>query len=298
MKGLCFINDQWVELKDTTIPISDLGIVRGYGVFDYLRTYGGRPFHVQDHLIRFKRSAEILDLSIPYTFPEIETIIEEILEKTQFSETSLKLILTGGRSSDQFTLENAPTFCIMTYPHKPFPMRQLKEGITVCTTRLVRPLPQAKSTCYLTALAAMKQAKLQGAEDALYVNGQNEILEALTSNIFVVKQGRLITPISDEILPGITREVLRRCAAPDIEVKIAPLPLSEMESWDEVFITSSRREVMPLVAIDGKSIREGKVGPMTLEMSRRFQAYTETKEWAPLWEKTLQLNNLIDTSCK
>ncbi|MGH2639859.1 MAG: aminotransferase class IV, partial [Rhabdochlamydiaceae bacterium] len=245
-------------------------------------------------LVRLKRSADLLELSLPYSFQEIEAIIEEILGKTKFPETSLKLILTGGRSSNQFTLEGAPTFCVMAYPHKPFPIRQFKEGIAVCTTRHLRPFPQAKSTCYLTALAAMKQAKLQGADDVLYVNGHNEILEALTSNIFVVKQGKLITPLSDEILPGITREVLRRCAAPDIEVEIASLPFSELKSWDEVFMTSSSREVMPVVSIDNKPIGNGKVGPMSLEMLRRFKAYTETEDWTPFDN----LNNLIDTPCK
>ncbi len=294
MEGLCFLNQQWVELECASIPISDLGTMRGYGVFDYLRTYGGKPFHLLDHLVRLERSAEILDLKLPLTFQEIEAIIVEILKRTGFSETSIKLILTGGQSSDQFTYENAPTFCVMAYPYKPFPNKFYDEGVAVCTTTALRSFPQAKSTCYLTAMAAMKKARLIGAQDALYVNQQNEVLEALTGNIFVVKEGRLITPMSEEILSGITREVVRRCAEPDIEVEIAALPLSELESWDEVFITSTSREVMPVISIDGKSIRDGKIGELTKEMQARFKAYTKGEKWPPF----CHINSLIDMSVK
>jgi branched-chain amino acid aminotransferase len=294
MEGLCFLNKEWVELDSASIPISDLGLVRGYGVFDYLRTYNGRPFHLLDHLTRLERSAEILDLTLPMTFQEIEAVVEEILRRTGFSETSIKLILTGGQSSDQFTYEDSPTFCVMAYPFKPFPNKYYEEGVAVCTTRALRSFPQAKSTCYLTAMAAMKKAKLAGAQDALYVNQQNEVLEALTGNIFVVKKGRLITPLSEEILYGITREVVRRCAEPDIEVEIAPLPLSEVESWDEAFITSTSREVMPVVSMDGRPIGEGKIGAVTKEMHERFKTYTNAENWPSF----CHVNNLIDASVK
>ncbi len=283
MEGFCFIKGQWMALKEASLSICDLGVIRGYGVFDYVRTYHRRPFHLWDHFLRFKRSADILELSLSYSFEEIETLVEEILDKTPFPEVGLKLLLTGGQSGDQFSLENAPTFCLMAYPPSPFPTLYYHEGIAVCTTRHLRPLPQAKSTCYLTALTAMQEAKRRSAVDVFYVNSYNHILEALTSNIFVVKKQKLITPISNEILPGITREVVRKCAHPDIEVETSSLSLLEMETWDEVFITSTTREIMPVVRIDGKPIGDGKVGPLSKEMLRRFRAYTETLEWAPLW---------------
>ena len=290
MQGLCFLNGSWISLDQATISITDLAVIRGYGAFDYLRTYRGLPFHLEDHLIRLKKSADTLGLSLPYSFEEIEEMINEGLEKTSYPETAIKLLLTGGVSEDQFNLAKSPTFCMMVYPLKLTPLKQYQKGIQVITTRNCRPMPQVKSTCYLPALAAFQKAQELGADDALYINQNDEILEGLTSNIFVVQKSRLITPHSEEILVGITREIVKRCAASDIPFEHAKLPVSDLPNWDEAFLTSSNREIMPIVAIDGTPIGDGTVGPMTKEIQRRFKAYTQEPGWLPLWT-SLSVNN-------
>ncbi|MGR3973118.1 MAG: aminotransferase class IV [Candidatus Rhabdochlamydia sp.] len=276
-EGLCFFNDQWILLSEAKLPLTDLSITRGYAIFDYLRTYHRRPFHLADHLQRLKKSADQVHLTLPYSFEHITALIHEGIAQTSFAEVSIKILLTAGGSQDHFFPENCPQFCIIMMPLPSVNPAHKEQGIHVITTRLLRVLPQVKSTCYLSALIALHQVKKHQVDDAVYVNAQEEILEGLTSNIFAVRQGCLITPESLEILPGITREIVKQCALPDIPVKIEPLPLAHFKDWDEMFITSSTKEVMPIVTFDHAPIGKGKVGPYTQEMIRRFHLYTQNK---------------------
>ncbi|MGR3912415.1 MAG: aminotransferase class IV [Candidatus Rhabdochlamydia sp.] len=278
LDGLCFLNDEWLLLSKATLPLSDLSIIRGYAVFDYLRTYQRVPFHLNDHLNRLKKSADHVYLTLPYSLEHIASLIHEGIAKSPFPEVAVKILLTAGQSEDYLSPFSHPSFCILFTPLASFASECLEKGIKVITTRVLRPLPQVKSTCYLQALMALQKAKLEQADDALYVNAKEEVLEGLTSNIFVVSGGCLITPESPEILPGITRDIVKRCAGPDISVKTEPLPLAHFSDWDEMFMTSSTREVMPIVAIDHQLIGSGKPGPYTREMMRRFNLYTK-KIW-------------------
>jgi branched-chain amino acid aminotransferase len=277
-----YINGQYVKGEDAKISVLDLGILRGFSVFDYLRTYAGRPFHLQEHLQRLKYSAEHIGLSLPHSLPEIEEIIHTVQKLNQLSEASIKIVLTGGVSADQFTPSPRSTLIVFAYPLTPYPSHCFLDGIKVVTTKLSRSLPTSKTTQYTPAIVALQQGKKQSAQEALYLNAKDQILEATTSNFFAFKNGVLHTCCSEEVLIGITREVLLRLAAPHFEISLQPLHYSEITQIDEAFITASNKEIMPVTTIDFHPIGNGKVGPKTQQLMTLFSSYTQSGEWPPL----------------
>ncbi len=277
-----YVNGHFVKESEGKISVLDLGLLRGFGVFDYLRTYHGRPFHLKEHLQRLSYSAEQIGLHLPDSLQQVERLILELLEKNGYPESSIKIVLTGGLSADQLLPEQKSSLIILVYPLKPFPERCYSQGIKVTTTTLSRSIPTSKTLQYTPAIIALQQAKAVDAQEALYLNAQGEILEATTSNFFAFKEGALFTPYSDEVLLGITREVVLRVAEGHFPLKIAPIPYREVETFEEAFITSSNKEIMPVVQIDGHRIGNGTVGPKTQKVMAIFAAYTKKNAWPEL----------------
>ncbi len=274
-----YVNGQYVQAEDAKISVLDLAILRGFGVFDYLRTYGGRPFHLWDHLHRLQYSAEHIGLTLPVPLKEIETIVNTVQKLNHLAEASLKIVVTGGISVDQFTPQAKSNLIVIAYPIAPYPQSYFDVGINTITTRLNRSLPTSKTTQYTPAIVALQRTK---AQEALYVNAQNEILEATTSNFFGFKNGTLYTCCSDEVLIGITREVVLKLAVDHFPIETRALRYEELPELDEAFITSSNKEVMPVVKIDSTPIGNGTMGPNTQKLQQLFRAYTQQQEWPVL----------------
>lgn len=287
-----FINGSYVQEAEAKISVLDLSILRGFGVFDYLRTYEGRPFHLWDHLLRLKYSAEKIGLELPYTLEEIAEIVGQVLERSSYPEASIKILATGGVSPDQFMPQNPATLIVFAYPLLPQLPELYQEGIKVITTPLSRSLPSCKTTQYIPGIVALSQGRKVNAFEALYVNGQGEILEATTSNFFGVKGGRLYTCMSEEVIAGITREVVLKLVKDHIEVCFEPIQVDAIGQLDEAFITSSNKEVMPVTQIDeipidrasceaqGKA--QSQVGPITRQIIDLFRGYTLQPSWPSL----------------
>lgn len=277
-----YINGEFVKESDAKISILDLSVVRGYGVFDYMRTYQGRPFHLREHLNRLQFSCSCIGINLPCSLDKIETAIFELLRINNFPVSSIKIVVTGGISPDQFTPEDNSGLAIMVYPLKPFPSEWYSHGVRVITTSLQRPVPVSKTLVYLPAILALKEAKKQGAVEALYLNPQKEILEATTSNFFAFIGDMLVTPCIDEVLQGITREVVIRIAQEKYPLVERRIPYAEVPAFQEAFIVSSNKEIVPVTQIDDYIIGSGTPGPRTKELMKLFQSYTDSQSWAPL----------------
>ncbi len=277
-----YVNGQYVKEEEAKISILDLAILRGFGVFDYLRTYNGRPFHLWDHLMRLKFSAEHVGLTLPNSLPEIEEIVHNVQKLNNLSEASIKILVTGGVSADHFTPLPRSNLIVFAYPLTPYPSDFFTDGIKVITTRLNRSLPTSKTTQYTPAIVAMQRAKAQNAREVLYVNAQDEILEATTANFFAFKNGTLYTCCSEEVLIGITREVVMKLTALHFPLQTRPLHYKEISEMDEAFITASNKEVMPVVQIDSTKIGSGTVGPKTKQIMELFLNYTQSLDWPVL----------------
>ena len=277
-----YINGQYVKEEEAKISILDLCVLRGFGVFDYLRTYAGRPFHLKDHLQRLQYSTEHIGLKLPHSLDEIENIVHTVLKNNNLTEASLKMLITGGISQDQLTPPSCGNLILFAYPFTPCPREFQTNGIKVITTRLNRSIPTSKTTQYIPAILALQQGKAQNAQEALYLNTQEEILEATTSNFFAFKEDTLYTCTSNEVLLGITQEVVRQLASPHFPIITRALHYSDIATMQEAFITSSNKEVVPVTQIDSMKIGNGLVGPKTKKIMALFQAYTQAHNWPQL----------------
>lgn len=266
-----YLNDRWVTTKNLKVSAFDLAVTRGFGAFDFLRTYNRQPFHLKDHLDRFFNSAKLLQLKIPKTKKELEKIILEGVKKNPGGELNIKMILTGGETEDGITPIGKHSLIIAFTPAVEYPREFYQKGVKVITTAGKRFLPEAKYLNYTQAVLAMEEAKKRKAEEALYVDGEGRITEATRCNFFAVIKGKLVTP-KKGILFGITRKVVLELAKKlKIPVVERELFVYEIKNFDEAFITASNKEVMPVVEIDGKKVGKGKVGPITKKLMEEFR---------------------------
>jgi branched-chain amino acid aminotransferase len=277
-----YVNGSYVNDEEAKISVHDLGLVRGHGVFDYLRTYKGRPFHLWDHLERLQYSAKQIGLSLPFPLKKIEEIVETLLKKNSYAESSIKIIVTGGKSEDQFFPQNQPSLIVLVYPLKQLPDDCYVNGVAVTTTQHKRSMPLSKTLHYTPAILALQEGKPQNAKEALYINSNQEILEATTSNFFAFKGDALVTTHSDEVLLGITREVILKIAKGHFPIEVRSVSVKEIPSFEEAFVSASNKEILPVVQIDHHPVGKGVVGEKTKHLMRLFADYTQRSVWEPL----------------
>ena len=199
----CFINGNILPVEEAKIGITDIGLLRSYAVFDYMRTYNGKPFGFEDYIVRFRNSAESLRLQLNYTDEEIKSTIIRLVEKSNVKEAGVRLLLTGGYSSDSISFDN-PNFIIVIEKLPVYPSSYYQHGVKLITDEFQRAVAGSKTTDYLNAIKLEPIKKEKGAFDILY-HKNNLVLEVARNNIFFFKNNTLITP-KDDILKGITRK--------------------------------------------------------------------------------------------
>lgn len=276
-----YLNDEFMPKSEARVPVMDLGWVRGYGVFDYLITYrGSKPFLLDEHITRLKNSSSLVGIQIPWADQEISELVHETLERNANDyEKATRIVVTGGISEDSITPADTPTMAIFVDNLIPYPGEYYQNGVRVITANHRRFLPGAKSLNYLFAVNTLQEAKRKGAIEAIYVDEEADIVfEGTTSNVFTVKDGQINTPKMD-ILPGITRKVILRVFNQEIPIIEENLTLRGLFEADEVFLTASNKEVMPVVILDGQQIGNGEVGPITKEVMHKFRNFTLEGTW-------------------
>lgn len=271
MKNYCFLNGQVLPIEDAKVSVLDIGMLRGYGIYDGLTAIGSKPFRFADHWQRFTDGAHALSLNIPITEETCEKKIKEICEKSGLMErANIRMILTGGNtiSGIEFDFEK-PTFYITTEIFSSLPKEYYEKGAKLLTYPYRREMPEHKTTNYITGVKLQEWRKSEGAVEILYV-GDGEVLECATSNICIVKNGKIITP-AENVLGGITLKAVLEIAEKEgygTERKI--VSEIELKEADEVFITSSFKDIVPIVKIDDFSVGKGEVGKVTKDLMARF----------------------------
>lgn len=271
-----WINGKFVPADQATLSLRDVGILRGFGVFDYLRTYNGKPFRLVDHLERLRSSAAQIELNIPLDLEEIADLTEKLIAKNVengMGDFGVRFVVTGGESVNGFIPADVGTMAILIDPFAEIPADIYANGVKIITSRLQREFPTVKSTNYIGAIMAMRHANSVGAVEALYVDRQDEISECTRSNFFVVQNGIIKTP-EKNVLPGITRKVILEYAAEIAPIQITSIFLDDLAKVTEVFITSSGKEILPVTQIDDLIISDGQVGPITKALMSRFKHET------------------------
>lgn len=273
MSDIYYVDGRFVPAEEAVLPLNDLGILRGYAIFDFLRTYSGRPIFARDHIRRLFRSAGQLGLALPWTEPELLGLVEQTLARNRHPESGVRLLVTGGPSADFITPLGSPRLAIMATALRPLPEALYRDGASVVTVPHQRHLPGAKSTDYIRAILALAEARRRQAIEALYTDAEGWVTEGTTSNVFAVAGGRLATP-EEGILPGITREKVLALAAAIVPVDRRRIARRELLAAEEVFITSSSRMIVPIARIDGEPVGAGRPGPVTRRLMEVFEAFT------------------------
>ena len=264
-----YVGGRWVHPHEATISINDVAVLRGYSAFEALRTYHQRPFHLDEHLTRLYRSAELIELEIPWTREYIAAIINEVIRRNNYKHAAIRILVTGGESEDSILPIGKPLLAVLISQLPERDMQRFAQGYKLITTAFQRTAPEAKTTNYLVAIRALKEAARRNATEALFVNKQDHVLEATRSNFFIFRGDTLVTP-GKGILMGITRNVVLKLARGRFHIEERPILLEELAQADEAFITSSSKEIMPVVQIDDVTIGKGESGPRTYELEQRF----------------------------
>jgi branched-chain amino acid aminotransferase len=249
-----FINDAFVPAADASIPVSDLAVSRGYGVFDYFKVLAGKPVFLNEHLNRLFFSAHEMRLSPAYSKKALEKIIFTFIEKNETVDAGIRITITGG-SGDGYTI-GKPRL-IITQHSLVWPPPAIETGIRLSTFEHQRQLPHIKTIDYLLPIRMQPLLMAEDADDFLY-HKKSVITEAPRANFFIVNQNNEVITPKDNILKGVTRCKLVEAATGRYQVKERDILMEEAFTAREAFITSTTKGVMRVNSIDGKQIGDKK----------------------------------------
>ncbi len=270
-----FINNQFVEAEKAVLPVSDLSIQRGYGVFDFFRTVDNVPLFIDHHLDRLQHSTSVLRLQLPFSKEELRKVVAELINKNQPGTSGIRITVTGGNATDTYT-PTTPNIIITQSQLTMNAVFDPSKGLHLITEEYVRELPTAKSINYLMGVYLQQKVKDAGADDVLYVKN-NSISELPRSNVFIVSNDdELLTPDLN-VLHGITRKHILQVASSVITIKEQPVRLEEVLHAKEVFVSSTTKRLLPVFSVNGKQIAYGKAGTRTALLYHLFQEL-ETKQ--------------------
>ncbi|NVK85774.1 MAG: aminotransferase class IV [Cytophagia bacterium] len=272
MNPIHYFNGRFVEKDQIHISVDNVGFLRGYGVFEFFKVYGEKPLFMEDHLDRLFRSAAGMNLSVPLRKEEIVNIVHELIARNQLPFSTMKVILSGGNSSDGFT-PGTPELIVMNSPFADASSEIYEKGASLMLYQYHRDFPTIKSLYYATTVALQSEWKAKGHIDVLYHDGEN-ISEVSRSNVFIFKNDKLKTNV-DGVLEGITRMHVLKAAEKVFDVEIGQISLDQLLSADEVFITSTTKKVLPIVKLDDQLIGDGKPGDQTKKMIEVFDQYIQ-----------------------
>lgn len=267
-----YLNGKFVADTDAKVSINDLGFLRGFGVFDLAAIYNGQVFLEDEHLARLENSARLLGLNLPKTISNIKDISRQLIIKNKTKNGLIRWILSGGVSAHFVEQE---TFAILIEKDPNYPQEYFSKGIKVITTNLKRELPAVKSLNYQIAYSHYPKMDKVGAFEMIYTP-DDKVLEATTSNLFIIKNNKVYTPKKDMLL-GITRQkVIELCKKNKIDIEECDIFKDDLLNADEVFITATTKKVMPVVKIENNKVGSGKVGPITKKLIELFDNYIES----------------------
>jgi D-alanine transaminase/branched-chain amino acid aminotransferase len=263
-----FINNQFVTAEEAVLPVSDLAIQRGYGVFDFFRTVEKLPLFIDHHLDRLQHSASVLRLQLPYSKGELKNIVHELISKNNLSTSGIRITVTGGNAADTYT-PTTPNIVITQSPLTMDAAFDASKGLQIITEEYVRELPTVKSINYLMGVYLQQKVKDAGADDVLYVKN-GFISELVRSNVFVITADNKLLTANEHVLYGITRKHILQLAAEVMEVKEQSVSLNDVLNAKEVFVSSTTKRLLPVFSLNGLPIGTGKAGAITKQLYQRF----------------------------
>ncbi|MDC3412719.1 branched-chain-amino-acid transaminase [Aquibacillus sp. 3ASR75-11] len=293
-----FLDEGFVKKEDAVVSVYDHGFLYGDGVFEGIRVYNGNVFRLEEHLNRLVESAQSIMLDIPYTKEDLEQIIVDTVRKNQLENAYIRVVVSRGVGNLGLDPTNCskPRLIVIAESLALFPKEMYERGIKVASvpSRRNRPdvlSPQVKSLNYLNNILVKLEANQAGVDEALMLNDQGYVTEGSADNIFIIKNNVIYTPpVYLGALQGITRNAIIDIANHlDYEIKEAPFTRHDVYVADEVFLTGTAVEVIAVVQVDGRKIKDGTPGNITNHLLSEFrkvvtsdgvQCYHDTKSSA------------------
>jgi len=267
-----YLDGELVAAESAALPASDRGLLYGYGLFETMRAYGGRVFRLAQHYRRLQVGADVLAIPVSLTLAALAEAAGATLARNGLAGARLRLTVTAGPDGGR------PSLLLTAREVTEYPPELRRRGLAAVVSAVRRnetsPLAGVKSLNCLDNVLAREDAHRRGFGEAILLNTRGFIAEGAASNVFLVRDGKLLTPgIEAGALPGITRRAVLELAAEErLVAEEADLSPGDLAAADEAFLTGSVMEVMPLVGVDGEPVGTGRPGPLTQRLAEGYRA--------------------------
>lgn len=278
--SIVYVDGKWLKKEEAMVSVFDHGLLYGDGVFEGIRSYGGKIFRLGEHLERLYDSAKAIWLTVPIPIAEMTRLHEEGLKRSGLADSYIRTVITRGVGDLGLDPRKCktPTVIIIIDKIALWPEERYLQGLTVVTASTPTPhreslSPRVKSLNYLPHIMAKAEGIVAGADEVIMLDSAGFVAEGSGTNLFIVKKGELYTPaVHSGILRGVTRDaVIELAHAAKLKVHEATLNRFDVYTADEVFYTGTGAEVIHANRVDGRAIGDGSAGPVTVDLRERFR---------------------------
>lgn len=280
MPTIACVNGRFLPIARATVSIEDRGLQFGDGVYEVVRGYGGRLFRLDAHLDRLEQSARAIRLPLRYSRAQWRRLVQRAFALSRFPDAKVYLQLTRGPAPRDHRFPDTvhPTVVITVRRLEPLPPAVRRDGVSAITVPDLRwGRCDVKSLNLLANVLAREDARAAGAFEAILVR-DGHVTEGAVSNVFAVFDGTVTTsPTDPSILPGITRAATLELVRDGLPLAERPIPIDEFRRADEVFLTGTTVEIVPVVSLDGAKVGNGSPGPITRRLAQRFTQMVEAE---------------------
>ena len=277
MSETAYLNGQFLPLADARIPVLDRGFIFGDGVYEVIPVYSRRPFRLPEHLRRLQHSLDAIRLGNPMADAEWTRLIHELVARHSGEDQSVYLQVTRGvaKRDHAFPKEGKPTVFMMSSPLSTPPREQIEQGVPCITATDFRWLKCDVKSVSLLGNCLLRQLAADAGAVEVVLFRDDFLTEASASNVFVVRNNKMLAPPKNHlILPGITYDVvLELAAAKGISIELRAIAEQEVRNADELWVTSSSKEVLAITTLDGKPVGNGRPGPLFRTVHQAFQDF-------------------------
>jgi len=260
------VNGKIVAAEKAVLQVTDLGLVRGYGIFDFLKVEKGVPLFIEPHMERFKNSAKEMNLNLKFSVEELKKMVKKLIKKNDFKRGGMKIILTGGYSDNGYTPSKDTNLIILLNKFKTPSRKNYEEGIKLMLHRHFRHTAIVKTTNYIEPIRVLDEMKKNKATDVLY-HWNGKISESSRSNFFIVKKDNTIVTSVSHVLKGITRSRVLELARQHYKVIEKDITMRELKNAKEAFLSSTTKGTLPVVLIDDIKVGNGKPGKVSQHLN-------------------------------
>jgi len=256
------VNGKIVLAKNAKLQVTDLGLLRGYGIFDFLKVENGIPLFIEDHMARFQNSAKEMGLTLKYSVEELKSFVMKLIAKNKFKKGGMKIILTGGYSADGYLPAKESNMIILLTHFKVPSKKVFAEGVKLMSHEHFRHSAIVKTTNYIEPIRLASDLKKAKAVDVLY-HWDGKISESSRANFFIVKKNKTIVTSTSHVLKGITRKRVIDLAKEHYKVIEKDITFRDLKNATEAFLSSTTKGTLPVVRIDDIKIGNGKPGKVS-----------------------------------